>query len=162
MLTAIISGLNSAPVHRLKRTWEMVNARTMQSLNAMNQVMSPTRNFREYREQLHVGNPPCVPFLGVYLTDLTFIEDGNPNMIRNSPFLINFSKRMKTAEVIRDIQQYQSVSYSLQPIPEIQDYFEQCLANSRDVGEMYDLSLNIEPREREDEKVCAQLTGRES
>ncbi|CAG8769421.1 2943_t:CDS:2, partial [Ambispora leptoticha] len=107
-LTAIISGLNSAPIHRLKRTWEMVNQKTMQTLEALNRIMNSTKNFSDYRETLHSVNPPCVPFLGVYLTDLTFIEDGNPDTLKKDRALINFSKRMKTAEVIREIQQYQS------------------------------------------------------
>lgn len=63
-LTAIISGLNSAPIHRLKRTWEMVNTKTIQTLETLNKIMNSTKNFAEYREMLHSVNPPCVPFLG--------------------------------------------------------------------------------------------------
>jgi son of sevenless-like protein len=157
MLTAIISGLNSAPIHRLKRTWEMANARTLQTLDNLNLTMSSTKNFRQYREQLHAANPPCVPFLGVYLTDLTFIEDGNSNMIKNSAHTINFSKRFKTAEVIRDIQQYQLVPYSLQPVDELQSFLLSSVASSPEVGELYELSLYTEPRERDDEKIARLL-----
>lgn len=90
--------------------------------------------------------------IGVYLTDLTFIEDGIPSIIKKTN-LINFAKRAKTAEVIRDIQQYQNVAYSLQPVPELQDYILSNMAAAGDVHEMYDKSLQIEPREREDEKI---------
>jgi hypothetical protein len=41
---------------------------------------------------------------GVYLTDLTFIEDGNPDYINE---LINFSKRSLIYTVIAKIQQFQ-------------------------------------------------------
>lgn len=85
-------------------------------------------------------------FLGVYLTDLTFIEDGNPNTLKKSRQLINFSKRMKTAEVIREIQQYQSVPYNLAPVQEIQMFIKCHLQDSRDVGDLYDQSLSMEPR----------------
>src|SRR6266542_1349022 len=95
--------------------------------------------------------------LGVYLTDLTFIEDGNPNTLKKSRQLINFSKRMKTAEVIREIQQYQSVPYCLTPVPEIQMFIRSHLQDSRDVSDLYDQSLNMEPREREDEKIARLL-----
>jgi son of sevenless-like protein len=88
----------------------------------------------------------------VYLTDLTFIEDGIPSIIKKTN-LINFAKRAKTAEVIRDIQQYQNVGYSLQPVPELQDYILSNMQAAGDVHEMYDKSLQIEPREREDEKI---------
>lgn len=138
--------------------------------------MLSTKNFAEYRESLHMANPPCIPFFGksaysvnvnfdchylgsllttgtgVYLTDLTFIEDGIPSIIKKTT-AINFAKRAKTADVIRDIQQYQNVPYSLQPVPELQDYILSNMQAAGDVHEMYDKSLLIEPREREDEKI---------
>jgi son of sevenless-like protein len=124
-------------------------------LRELNQVMSSTKNFSEYRALLRIANPPCVPFLGVFLTDLTFIEDGNTDMMRKHPHLINFSKRMKTAEVISDIQQYQSVPYHLHSVPGIVTFVENQLSSSGDIGELYSLSLKLEPREREDEKVSS-------
>lgn len=91
-------------------------------------------------------------WLGVYLTDLTFIEDGIPSIIKKSA-AINFAKRAKTAEVIRDIQQYQNVPYPLQPVPELQEYILTNMQAAGDVHEMYEKSLAVEPREREDEKI---------
>lgn len=96
-------------------------------------------------------------YLGVYLTDLTFIEDGIPSLTPSE--LINFNKRAKTAEVIRDIQQYQSIPYLLQPVPELQDYILSNLQAAGDVHDMYDRSLELEPREREDEKIARYATG---
>lgn len=97
---------------------------------------------------------------GVYLTDLTFIEDGIPSIIKKTN-LINFAKRAKTAEVIRDIQQYQNVGYSLQPVPELQDYTLSNMQAAGDVHEMYDKSLQVEPREREDEKIVRYVALRD-
>ncbi|KAG5950113.1 hypothetical protein E4U53_005470 [Claviceps sorghi] len=155
-LTSIISALATAPIARLKRTWDQVPQRTQGVLEAMRRVMASTKNFGEYREALHAANPPCIPFFGVYLTDLTFIEDGIPSTIKKTN-LVNFAKRAKTAEVIRDIQQYQNVGYSLQPVPELQDYILSNMHAAGDVHEMYDKSLQVEPREREDEKIVRVL-----
>lgn len=88
----------------------------------------------------------------MYLTDLTFIEDGIPSVIKKTE-LINFAKRAKTAEVIRDIQQYQNVPYPLQPVSELQEYILSNMQAAGDVHEMYEKSLAVEPREREDEKI---------
>ncbi|KAK2072333.1 hypothetical protein P8C59_006692 [Phyllachora maydis] len=155
-LTSIISAFATAPISRLKRTWDQVPARVSTSLETMRKLMMNTKNFTEYREALHVVNPPCIPFFGVYLTDLVFIEDGIPSIIKKTN-MINFAKRAKTAEVIRDIQQYQNVAYSLQPVPELQDYILSNMQAAGDVHEMYDKSLQIEPREREDEKIVRVL-----
>ncbi|TAQ88361.1 hypothetical protein B7494_g3309 [Chlorociboria aeruginascens] len=133
-LTSIISALGTAPIHRLKRTWDQVPAKTTAVLESMRRLMGSTKNF------------------GVYLTDLTFIEDGISSIIKRSA-LINFAKRAKTAEVIRDIQQYQNVPYPLQPVPELQEYILSNMQAAGDVHEMYERSLAVEPREREDEKI---------
>ena len=137
----------------------------------MRRLMGSTKNFGEYRESLHLANPPCIPFFGkflssppthdisnltsagVYLTDLTFIEDGIPSIIKKTA-LINFAKRAKTAEVIRDIQQYQNVPYPLQPVPELQEYILSNMQAAGDVHEMYERSLQVEPREREDDRIA--------
>lgn len=42
------------------------------------------------REALHRCDPPCIPYLGIYLTDLSFIEEGTPDF--TSDGLLNFSK----------------------------------------------------------------------
>jgi son of sevenless-like protein len=86
------------------------------------------------------------------LTDLTFIEDGIPSHTPSE--LINFNKRAKTAEVIRDIQQYQNVPYQLQSVTELQDYILSNMQAAGDVHAMYERSLEVEPREREDEKIA--------
>ncbi|CAG8523560.1 11449_t:CDS:2, partial [Acaulospora colombiana] len=133
-LTAIISGLNSAPIHRLKRTWEMVSAFDM---------MTSMIDISESHGDVTIDN---FTIAGVYLTDLTFIEDGNPNIIKKSRQLINFSKRMKTAEVIREIQQYQSIPYSLTPVQDIIIFIQSHLQDSKDVADLYSQSLSMEPR----------------
>ncbi|CUS15462.1 unnamed protein product [Tuber aestivum] len=156
-LTAILAALQTSAIHRLKRTWEHVPSRTNQTLEGMNTLMGATMNFAEYREMLHIVNPPCVPFLGVYLKDLTFVADGNDDFIKGDQKLINFDKRVKTANIIREIQQYQSVPYPLQPVPELQDYIISNMQSARDVNDMYNLSLSLEPREREDEKIARLL-----
>lgn len=152
-LMSIITALGSASVHRLSRTWGQVNQRTTANLEAVRKMMSSSKNFTEYRVALHSVNPPCIPFFGVYLTDLTFIEDGIPSVIKKTN-LINFAKRSKTASVIRDIQQYQNVPYQFLPVPELQTFIKDNMAKAIDVHEMYDKSLQVEPREREDEKIA--------
>lgn len=156
-MTAIVSGLNSAPVYRLKRSWDSINGRFIAVLENLNRIMQSSKNFSDYREMIHQLQPPCVPFLGVYLTDLTFIEDGNTDRLKSDQRLINFGKRQKTAEVIREIMIYQATPYSLTPVPGIQKFIQDNLVEARSDGELYAQSLNLEPREREDEKISRLL-----
>jgi len=157
-MTAIISALYSATIHRLHKTWEALSHRWHVILDSLNQLMNSTRNFGEYRAVLHLVNPPCVPFFGVYLTDLTFIEDGNTDtLLGEDAEMINFSKRTKSAEVIREIQQYQSVPYALMPLHELQSMVTSELAAAPAIETLYDMSLSIEPRERNDDDKIARL-----
>ncbi len=63
-LTSIISALGTAPIARLKRTWDQVPQRMQATLETMRKLMASTKNFGEYREALHAANPPCIPFFG--------------------------------------------------------------------------------------------------
>ena len=156
-LMSIIAGFNSAPIHRLGRTWDLLSSKVNAILEQLMRIMDRGKNFSTYREQLHSVNPPCVPYLGIYLTDLTFIEDGNPDHIKDNEKLINFSKQSKTADVIREIQQYQNQVYCLQDVPELQNYLKESLERIEDESDMYDTSLRLEPKEREDEKITRLL-----
>ena len=51
---------------------------------------------------LHRCDPPSVPYLGIYLSDLTFIDEGTPN--RTEKNLINFAKMRMIAHVIREVR----------------------------------------------------------
>ena len=158
MLMAILAALNSSPIHRLKRTFDLLSNKTCVLLEELKVLMAPTHNFTNYRNKLRSASLPCVPFLGLYLTDLTFIEDGNLNHIKSLPHLINIDKRLKTAEKIREIRQYRSVPFNLIEVPEMQMFLAANLENSTtDTDALYEQSLILEPRESEDERIVRLL-----
>ncbi|KAI0077059.1 ras GEF [Panus rudis PR-1116 ss-1] len=154
---AIISGLNNPAIRRLKLTWEQVGSRAMSQFESCETLMSPDRNFHNYWSVLRSSNPPAIPFFGCYLSTLTFINDGaEDNLTSNHPdsnsnLLINFRKRQKAAEVIQEIQRWQSPAFNFQPVAIVLAFIESNLrqyADDRiDHGErFYKLSLEREPR----------------
>lgn len=86
---------------------------------------------------------PCVPYLGVYLSDLTFIEDGNMDFIKDTK-LVNFEKRSMVAKVLTEIQGFQQIDYCLRPVPEIQVFLNKL--EILDEKQAYEKSLQCEPR----------------
>ncbi|KAK7056677.1 cell division cycle-related protein [Paramarasmius palmivorus] len=158
-MIAIISGLNTPPIRRLKRTWEQVSQRYMAQFGACEVTLDSNRNFNKYRSMLNSVVPPCVPFIGVFLSTLQFIQDGNPDNLPGN--FINFKKRQKASEVISDIKRWQAHSFNFHHVPAIRDYIEESLAAFSDTRvsseRFWAMSLEREPREREDEKMARLL-----
>ena len=63
---------------------------TRQIVEKLQHMSSSEGRFKNMREAVHRCDPPCIPYLGMYLSDLTFIEEGTPNTTEEN--LINYSK----------------------------------------------------------------------
>ena len=147
VIQEIIAALNSASVGRLKLTWKELKPKTLALWARLQESLSQKQNYKAFRETLATCVPPCIPYLGIFLSDLTFIEDGNPDklVLGGGAQLINFVKRRKVAEVILKIQDYQNKPYNFVPVQPIQDYLEQ--AEVMDDDALYKASLVAEPRQ---------------
>lgn len=158
-LMAIMCSLNSTVVQRLRRTWELVSKKTKTRLSELNTVVDYSRNQASLRRRLESPTAPCLPFLGIYLTDLTFVDAGNPKT-RELPgrasengetvSVINFDKHMRMAKIISHLQKFQ-VPYKLQPVPEMQTWMDMHLQRMRQgndemVGNLHRRSLVVEPK----------------
>lgn len=147
LMTAIISALYSLPIHRLTKTWALVSPDILGTLSSMNKLMNLSRNFNEYRDMLHViDKEPCVPFFGVYLSDLTFIFHGNPQFLLNRNRMVNFAKRAKTVDIVDGIDRFQQVGYNFHLVLEIQKFLDLWLEQCPPIEEQYQLSLQLEPK----------------
>ena len=68
--------------------------------------------------------------------------------------LINFFKRSLSAEILRDIQQYQSQPYNLAKCKVVYDFLISGLdATDKRRDDVYEISLLLEPREKEEERM---------
>ncbi|EGI64383.1 Ras-specific guanine nucleotide-releasing factor 1 [Acromyrmex echinatior] len=85
----ICAAFTNSSVYRLKKTWDKVSKTTKQTIERLQHIVSSDGRFRNLRDALHRCDPPCIPYLGLYLTDLSFIEEGTPNVTEG---LLNFSK----------------------------------------------------------------------
>jgi len=106
-------------------------------------LADPNRNYFQYRSRLKAAVPPAVPFLGLYLTDMTFCREGNPSTRAPPGYpdhkLINFVKYHKMTRIAQDLQRFQ-VPYALKSVPEIQSWLGMVLhdaQNRGELGEMY-------------------------
>lgn len=68
----------------------LIYFQTKQSVQKLQIIVSSDGRFRNLREALHRCDPPCIPYLGMYLSDLSFLEEGTPSLADDG--LLNFSK----------------------------------------------------------------------
>ncbi|XP_041368300.1 ras-specific guanine nucleotide-releasing factor 2-like isoform X2 [Gigantopelta aegis] len=140
----ICAAFVNSSVYRLKKTWEKVPKQTKQMIERLQTLVSSEGRFKNMRDALHRCDPPCIPYLGMYLTDLSFIEEGTPNFTEER--LVNFSKMRMVAHVIREIKLFQQTSYKIEHHPRVTSYL---LDTSRllDEEQTYRASLDIEPKQ---------------
>ncbi|KAJ3452351.1 ras guanine nucleotide exchange factor i-related [Anaeramoeba flamelloides] len=140
-LISILSGISSSAVYRLSFTFGELKPKTMETYENLKALMSGKDNYKIYRGLLKSASLPCIPFLGFCQTDLTFIEDGNPDFING---LINFSKRSLVYEVIYEIEKYQVNDYNLHPVYQITLFLNKFPREEQ--KKLYQISLKREPR----------------
>uniref|UniRef100_A0A8C9ZRW9 Ras protein-specific guanine nucleotide-releasing factor 2b n=1 Tax=Sander lucioperca TaxID=283035 RepID=A0A8C9ZRW9_SANLU len=139
----ITSALNRSAIYRLKKTWAKVSKQTKALMDKLQKTVSSEGRFKNLRETLKNCNPPCVPYLGMYLTDLAFIEEGTPNFTEEG--LVNFSKMRMISHIIREIRQFQQTPYRIEHQAKVTQYLlDKTLIMDEET--LYDLSLKIEPR----------------
>jgi hypothetical protein len=154
-LMAILAGLNSSTINRLKKTWAVLPDRVRAQYETLVDLMDCKRNYSNYRARLKEDAVPCLPYVGLYRRDLTFVEEGNRDfrelVDRGRVIqLVNFDKQTKTARIICELQRFQ-VPYNLVEVPELRGWlrseFERVRATyASDESVLYRRSLFLEPR----------------
>eukprot|EP00111_Clytia_hemisphaerica_P007001 TCONS_00020301-protein len=140
----IVSALNASAVHRLKKSWEQVSKPLREVFNDLDTLVSADRSFKNLREAVHMCNPPCVPYLGCYLSDLLFAHEGGKTF--NGGGLVNFAKMCRVSRLVREVKCYQQLPYTLELNKEVAfSLVNWDVEVNQDL--LYDQSLLAEPRE---------------
>ncbi|KAG7218333.1 hypothetical protein INR49_020473 [Caranx melampygus] len=132
---SILSALDSAPLRRLD--WQRSTAEALEEYSSL---IDSSSSFRAYRAALAEVDPPCIPYLGLILQDLTFVHLGNPDTLMTSRgSKVNFSKRWQQFNILYTLRSYQ------QPNDDIILFFNDFSDHLAEEA-LWELSLRLRPR----------------
>lgn len=134
---AILSALDSAPIRRLE--WQK---QTSEGLAEYCTLIDSSSSFRAYRAALSEVDPPCIPYLGLILQDLTFVHLGNPDHIDGK---VNFSKRWQQFNILDSMRCFQQAHYDIRRNDDIINFFNDFSDHLAEEA-LWELSLKIRPR----------------
>jgi hypothetical protein len=168
-LFGLLAGLNGSIIQRLKKTWDALNPKYLRMFERLKEVIEHTKNHDVYRQRLRKVpvSTPCLPYLGLMLSDITFTLDGNPNTRPSTSNpdlkLINQDKFTKLARITADFRSYQE-RFNLREIEPIQQYLSHVLAErgSGSLDALYEKSLMLEPRQDTEKQQLASAVEKPS
>ncbi|WWD09507.1 hypothetical protein V865_007631 [Kwoniella europaea PYCC6329] len=149
---AVLAGLNSSTILRLKKTWDALPTKYKVTIERLRGVIEHTKNHAAYRVRLREAPTPCLPFLGLILTDITFTSDGNPStrpsVLEPDIILINQDKYNKLGRIAIDFKRYQE-PFNFHELEAVQTFLKRVLTErgSGSVDALYRKSLMLEPRQ---------------
>jgi len=144
----VVSALQSSAVERLWLSWNFLGKHLYAAKQLLCQVTA--NNMQVFRCLWKETATPSIPYVGVFLTDLTFLEDGNPTWADGQCTLVNMFKFRMIEHTISVLLGGQATGkYDIEPDPAVQAFFTDLLNTAPRVNEdgWYRMSLSLESRE---------------
>ncbi|XP_012228703.1 guanine nucleotide-releasing factor 2 isoform X4 [Linepithema humile] len=135
---ALLSALDSAPIRRLE--WQK---HITEGLKEYCALIDSSSSFRAYRQALADTQPPCIPYIGLVLQDLTFVHIGNSDLLPDGT--INFSKRWQQYNIVENMKRFKKGTYSFKKHERIITFFNN-FSDFLCEEAMWQISESIKPR----------------
>ena len=138
---AVATVFDSNQIFRLNHHKKLLGEEALKDIQDILNDASPDNNFAKIR-QIYIkakDSLPAMPYIGTYLTDLTFTYDGVQDYINGNP---NFTKCVKVFDLIDTILTFQQKQFNFVKIDQIQEKIKNF--PKYDENELYAKSLQIE------------------
>lgn len=140
-LMEVIAGLSLGCVQRLHKTWSLAGSGPKAVFERFSNIMTTKQNFQSYRHALSATKMPAVPYVGVILRDIVFLEEGNPLKLPNGFF--NFDRIQLLGRLMLEITRFKRTAYDIPSLPQVQAFFAKLKSPENDDA-LYAASLAAE------------------
>lgn len=113
-LMALIPVFTVSSIHRLKPVWDAISKNDMEKIEKWLSLLSPQGNYKQYREYLSSRTPPTLPFIGLFLTDLTYSNESLKTFVNDDNKTINFERLRVIGKAVYQIHSFQKIGYEFQ------------------------------------------------
>ncbi|KAJ3388081.1 RasGEF [Lobulomyces angularis] len=146
----ILGGLQCTPVFRLEKTWELLEKfykKEKALMDKLNEISSHDRNSEMYRKKLTASKKPCIPYLGIFLADLTFLNEALKKEMNEARTQAVNDRKLVISNLLDEIEVYQqSCIFPFEFIPNIISTIVSRKFDQKLEKTLYELSYKVEEK----------------
>ncbi|XP_024054590.1 RAS guanyl-releasing protein 2 isoform X3 [Terrapene carolina triunguis] len=153
-LMAVVGGLSHSSISRLKETHSHVSSETTKLWESMTELVTSLGNYSRYRRRL----AECVgfrfPILGVHLKDLVAVHVALPDWLDRAHTRVNGTKMQQLFGILNELVLVQSIKPPFEANMDLINLLTVSLDQYQTEEEIYQLSLQREPRGKSAVSAC--------
>ncbi|XP_018427755.1 PREDICTED: RAS guanyl-releasing protein 2 [Nanorana parkeri] len=161
-LMSVVGGLSHSSISRLKETQSHVGAETSKVYDSLLELLTSSDNYARYRRRFAFCEGFRFPALGVHLKDLMALHVALSDWSDKARGVINISKMRQVYKVVHELTEAQRLEPSVKANPDLLNLLTVSLDQYRSEEEIYQLSLQREPRTRSSKQTTIKLPASSS
>ncbi|XP_068115566.1 RAS guanyl-releasing protein 2 [Hyperolius riggenbachi] len=154
-LMSVVGGLSHSSISRLKQTQSHVGAETTKVYDSLLELLTSSDNYSRYRRRFALCEGFRFPALGVHLKDLMALHVALPDWADKARGAINIAKMRQVYKVVHELTEAQRREPTVKANPDLLNLLTVSLDQYRSEEEIYQLSLQREPRARSQPTIKA-------
>ncbi|XP_015254035.1 PREDICTED: RAS guanyl-releasing protein 2 [Cyprinodon variegatus] len=145
-LMAVVGGLSNSSISRLKETQSHISAETNKVFNSLIELVTSCGNYSQYRKRFSECSGFRFPILGVHLKDLIAVHVALPDWVDKEKTRVNLAKTQQLYAILQELALIQTTPPSIDSNTDLLNLLTVSLDQYHTEEEIYQMSLQREPR----------------